>query len=176
MSGSEMGGGREQFPVGFNKPQPPTPQLQNSCLDYAADGASVYKAAPMFHQAATVAANTNGVESVAAAPQGMCLGQPGGSSGEPLKRKRGRPRKYGPDGAMSLGLTVTPAPPHHLSLPIPQPGPGPVTQPTGPSPPPASASASPGSNKKRRGRPRGSVNKNHSKRSGNLLPLSSHFN
>ncbi|KAI9117927.1 hypothetical protein K1719_011069 [Acacia pycnantha] len=32
---------------------------------------------------------------------------PGGvpSSGEPLKKKRGRPRKYGPDGPVSLGLS-----------------------------------------------------------------------
>ncbi|MED6115789.1 hypothetical protein PIB30_094088 [Stylosanthes scabra] len=29
--------------------------------------------------------------------------------GEPLKRKRGRPRKYGPDGTVSLALTPTPA-------------------------------------------------------------------
>ncbi|KAG6484664.1 hypothetical protein ZIOFF_053186 [Zingiber officinale] len=28
---------------------------------------------------------------------------------EPMKKKRGRPRKYGPDGAMSLGLTPSSA-------------------------------------------------------------------
>ncbi|KAJ1381282.1 PPC domain [Sesbania bispinosa] len=33
----------------------------------------------------------------------------GAPSGEPVKRKRGRPRKYGPDGAVSLALTPTPA-------------------------------------------------------------------
>ncbi|XP_024027686.1 AT-hook motif nuclear-localized protein 9 [Morus notabilis] len=31
------------------------------------------------------------------------------SSGEPVKRKRGRPRKYGPDGSVSLALSPAPA-------------------------------------------------------------------
>ncbi|KAK7292657.1 hypothetical protein RJT34_15508 [Clitoria ternatea] len=34
----------------------------------------------------------------------------GAVSGETVKRKRGRPRKYGPDGTVSLALTPTPAP------------------------------------------------------------------
>jgi len=33
----------------------------------------------------------------------------GAVPGETVKRKRGRPRKYGPDGAVSLALTPTPA-------------------------------------------------------------------
>lgn len=38
------------------------------------------------------------------------VGAPSGAAtGEPIKRKRGRPRKYGPDGTVSLALTPTPA-------------------------------------------------------------------
>lgn len=35
---------------------------------------------------------------------------PGVPSGEPVKKKRGRPRKYGPDGPVSLGLSPMSAP------------------------------------------------------------------
>lgn len=53
------------------------------------------------------------------------------SSGEPVKKKRGRPRKYGPDGAVSLML----------------------------SPMSATANSTPGSEKRPRGRPPGSGRK-----------------
>ncbi|XP_061373545.1 AT-hook motif nuclear-localized protein 9-like [Gastrolobium bilobum] len=39
----------------------------------------------------------------------------GAATGEAVKRKRGRPRKYGPDGAVSLTLTPTPAS-HHGTM------------------------------------------------------------
>lgn len=39
-------------------------------------------------------------------PHGIRMGaSPGIPSGEPVKKKRGRPRKYGPDGPVSLGLS-----------------------------------------------------------------------
>ncbi|XP_011036035.1 PREDICTED: uncharacterized protein LOC105133650 [Populus euphratica] len=44
---------------------------------------------------------------VAISPHGVNVGVPSTMppSGEPVKRKRGRPRKYGPDGAVSLALS-----------------------------------------------------------------------
>ncbi|KAF9668944.1 hypothetical protein SADUNF_Sadunf14G0056100 [Salix dunnii] len=44
---------------------------------------------------------------VAIPPQGVNVGAPSAMppSSEPVKRKRGRPRKYGPDGAVSLALS-----------------------------------------------------------------------
>lgn len=46
------------------------------------------------------------LESSAISPHGVNVGAPSGvPSGEPVKRKRGRPRKYGPDGTVSLALT-----------------------------------------------------------------------
>ncbi|KAK4266827.1 hypothetical protein QN277_023696 [Acacia crassicarpa] len=46
------------------------------------------------------------LESSAISPHGVNVSAPSGvSSGEPVKRKRGRPRKYGPDGNVSLALT-----------------------------------------------------------------------
>ncbi|KAK7351829.1 hypothetical protein VNO77_11554 [Canavalia gladiata] len=132
----------------------PQPQLhQNMRLDYATDGTVVYPASGSI--------NINGGESSAPTmPPGLGLGQSPalvGSSSESLKRKRGRPRKYGPDGTMSLSLNTTPPPPNSATTPVP------VSQSGGSFPPvPPSDSASQGS-LKRRGRPRGSVNKNPSK-------------
>jgi predicted DNA-binding protein with PD1-like motif len=53
-----------------------------------------------------------------------------GSTGEPVKRKRGRPRKYGADGNVSLGLTPT--------TPASQPGSVPQVQKRGRGRPPGS--------------------------------------
>ncbi|RDX65065.1 AT-hook motif nuclear-localized protein 10, partial [Mucuna pruriens] len=161
MSGSDMAG-REQFAVGMHKPQPQSqqqPQLhQNMRLDYAADATVVF-AAPTV--------NINGGDSSAAAlPPGLGLPQDQaqplprpifGSPSESAKRKRGRPRKYGPDGGMALALTTS-SPPGAAAAPVSH---------SGEAFPPAlpSDSASAGSGK-RRGRPRGSLNKNSSKFSG----------
>jgi hypothetical protein len=40
----------------------------------------------------------------AAAAPGTAVQQPGSVGGELVKKKRGRPRKYGPDGSIGLGL------------------------------------------------------------------------
>ncbi|XP_015896156.1 AT-hook motif nuclear-localized protein 5 [Ziziphus jujuba] len=46
-------------------------------------------------------------------PHGIRMGSsPGMASGEPVKKKRGRPRKYGPDGPVSLRLSPMSAPPN----------------------------------------------------------------
>ncbi|KAG5047912.1 hypothetical protein JHK85_009015 [Glycine max] len=157
MSGSDMAS-REQFTVGMHKPQPQPQQQQpqlhqnNMRMDYAAaDGTAVF--APP-----TVTVNINGGESSPAVPPGLGLAQPQPqpqpmmvNSSEPIKRKRGRPRKYGPHGGMALALNTT-TPPGGAAVPVGQSG--------GAFPPaPLSDSASAGI-VKRRGRPRGSVNKN----------------
>ncbi|KAK4268789.1 hypothetical protein QN277_022028 [Acacia crassicarpa] len=50
--------------------------------------------------------STLSVESSAISPHGVNVGAPPGAPpGEPVKRRRGRPRKYGPDGSVSLALT-----------------------------------------------------------------------
>ncbi|KAG5018132.1 AT-hook motif nuclear-localized protein 10 [Glycine soja] len=157
MSGSDMAG-REQFTVGMHKPQQQQqqqPQLhQNMRMDYAADGTAVF--APP-----TVTVNINGGDSSPAVPPGLGLPQPQPmmvNSPEPIKRKRGRPRKYGPDGGMTLGALKTTTPPG---------GGVPVGQSGGAFPAgPLSDSASAGT-VKRRGRPRGSVNKNKKNDSSN---------
>lgn len=46
------------------------------------------------------------LESSTISPHGVSVGAtPGVPPGEPVKRKRGRPRKYGSDGSVSLALT-----------------------------------------------------------------------
>ncbi|XP_061372678.1 AT-hook motif nuclear-localized protein 10 isoform X1 [Gastrolobium bilobum] len=179
-SGSDMGNtNRDQFSVGIHQfqQQPPQPQqLQNMQLEFGADGAAVYKpvatASPTYNPSTTVAAasavatvNINGGEPTAAAvPVSEGQGQLGSTS-EPLKRKRGRPRKYGPDGSIGLALTPTltsPQPAASAAAASPAPVDGGAFSPA----PPPPASATPGSSKKGRGRPRGSGNKNRFRASG----------
>ncbi|KAL9312497.1 hypothetical protein ACSQ67_017949 [Phaseolus vulgaris] len=163
MSGSDMVT-REQFTIGMHNPhnphnpqsQPQQPQQQpqlhqNMRMDYAAaDEADVF-AAPTI--------NINGGESSpGAVPPGLGLGQAHpqammGNSTESLKRKRGRPRKYGPDGGMALSLNTTP-PSGGSAVPVGHSG---GAFPAAPLSDSASAGTGTG---KRRGRPRGSVNKN----------------
>ncbi|XP_031501953.1 AT-hook motif nuclear-localized protein 11-like [Nymphaea colorata] len=52
----------------------------------------------------------------AISPHGVSVGMTGGmTSVEPVKRKRGRPRKYGPDGTMALALSpLSSTPPQSL--------------------------------------------------------------
>ncbi|KAH7523371.1 AT-hook motif nuclear-localized protein 10 [Ziziphus jujuba] len=170
MSGSETGvmTSREPFSVGLQKsPLPSQPVIQNMRLVYSADGTAVYK--PMAATSPSYQSSGVGVETGAGAVGGGDGGGDGSAGGaivpqginsEPMKRKRGRPRKYGPDGSMALGLA--PAPPAVT-----------VTQSSGggggfsPPPPPGSTvgphasggSASPTSLKKARGRPPGSSKK-----------------
>ncbi|KAL1309181.1 hypothetical protein HN51_051870 [Arachis hypogaea] len=171
MSGSEMGS-REGFTVGLHS-------HNNMRLDFS-DGPALYSnsnnnplappsASPTYHPSTAVTAapiNINGsavggIESVAALPQGGHIG----SSSEP-KKKRGRPRKYVPDGGgVGLGLNPDSSAPGmtvnhsqnqnpnlNSSLNQNQSGGGAMS--------PGIASATPNSNSgKKRGRPRGSLNK-----------------
>jgi hypothetical protein len=90
---------------------------------------------------------------------------PPGGAGEPVvKKKRGRPRKYGPDGSMSLALVPTSmaAAPGSAA-----PGASGPFSPEGAKTPSSAPSASPDGAKKR-GRPKGSTNKKHVPALGNI--------
>lgn len=118
---------REPFSVGIQKPtvQSP-PSMQNMRLTFTPDGTAVYKPIatsspppqPPSYQGGGGGASGggavggggnggtggggNGPSPVIPSPQGLNI-----NMGDPIRRKRGRPRKYGPDGAMTLA-TVSP--------------------------------------------------------------------
>lgn len=147
---------REPFTVGVQKSTPQSqPQqqqvVQSMRLAYSADGTAVYKPhsgsspPPYQPKAAT---------EVFAAPLPPPQHNLNISMGESVKRKRGRPRKYGPDGSMALTLIASPAsaPPSSVAFSPPLQSPQPATSPLG-------ESASGSSMKKVRGRPPGSSKK-----------------
>lgn len=88
---------RDSFTISVQKSptSSPTPMVQNMRMPFAGDGAAVFRpvsgsSAPASYQAGS------GEFSVA---QGLSM-----NSGDPVKRKRGRPRKYAPGGKVPLGL------------------------------------------------------------------------
>ncbi|KAI3418095.1 AT-hook motif nuclear-localized protein [Psidium guajava] len=170
MSGSETGviaSRGDPFPVGLQKASLPSqPVVQNMRLAFSPDGTAVYKPATVSSPSykppsaagnggAAEAASMDGGGPSALAPRiNMNVGA------EPAKKKRGRPRKYGPDGTIALGLspaapasTVAPAG-GGFSSPQPVSAVAPLTSAAGEG----SGPASPNSFKKR-GRPPGSSNK-----------------
>ncbi|KAK4751532.1 hypothetical protein SAY87_005014 [Trapa incisa] len=174
MSGSETGvmtGSRgETFNnLGGLQKGPPTsqPMIQNMRLAFSGDGTAVYKpiapGSPSYNSPNGVSLGGGGGGGTETATPGgggnggginVNIGGTGGdgmAEQHLMKKKRGRPRKYGPDGSMSLGLI-------HGSA-----GAAGVASSGGLSSPPAGASgdASGGSVKKSRGRPLGSSNKKH---------------
>ncbi|CAK9163755.1 unnamed protein product [Ilex paraguariensis] len=157
MSGSETGGvitSREPFTVGaFQKTSPPAPSqpvVQNMRLAYSGEGTAVYKpfsgSSPPFQPtSASVEAPAGGL----ILPHSLNM-----NTSDSIKRKRGRPRKYGADGTMALALTP-PAVTVNTSGGSFSPPPGPPAA----AGPPSGGLASPNSLKKGRGRPRGSSKK-----------------
>lgn len=167
---------REPFSVGMQKPtvqSPPT--MQNMRLTFTPDGTAVYKPIttsspppqpPSYQGGGTGAAaggdgasggatgGGNGPSPVIAPPHGLNI-----NMGEPLRKKRGRPRKYGPDGAMALALSPVSPPPTGP----PSSGPGGFS--------PSSASAMSADALKKRGRPPGSGRKLQMAALGNLQNL-----
>ncbi|KAF5455588.1 hypothetical protein F2P56_025149 [Juglans regia] len=166
MSGSEAGvmTSREAFSVGLQ--QKTQPLVQNMRLAFSTDGAAFYNAVGAASSATpSVSASTSPTYQPSSGDGGSApavtavgalmnvnVGSMGGS-GEPVKRKRGRPRKYGPDGTMSVGLATAPQ-----SVTGTQSSGG-FSPPALPAPPPSGGSASPSSFKKARGRPPGSSKK-----------------
>ncbi|ONK68674.1 uncharacterized protein A4U43_C05F14710 [Asparagus officinalis] len=156
---------REPFSVGMQKPtvQSP-PSMHNMRLTFTPDGTAVYKPIatsspppqPPSYQGGgggggvgasgggggngpTSGGPTgggNGPSPAIPPPHGLSI-----NMGEPVKRKRGRPRKYGPDGTMALAL-----------IPVSPPSAGPPTSGAGgfspSSAPGVSGSADPGSGRK----------------------------
>lgn len=152
--------GREPFGLPKSPPQPtPTPPssgaLQSVRMAYTTDGTPVFtpvsSAPPATATYQPVVGGAPG-HNLAAAGGNGATPLPGGAA-EPLaKKKRGRPRKYGPDGSMSLALVPA-------SLASGSGAPGPFSPETGKAANSA-PSASPDGVKKR-GRPKGSTNKKH---------------
>ena len=167
MSGSETGvmTSREAHCVGMQQKSPVAsqPVIQNMRLAFSADGTAVYKPITASSPTYQPASSGGGAEGSAGGPpvtQGQTLNMSMGMGSEPLKRKRGRPRKYGPDG--TVPLTLIPAP---SSVSVNQSNSGGF-----PSPPPPSggSASSPTSTKKARGRPPGSVKKHKLEALGTL--------
>ncbi|XP_011041161.1 PREDICTED: putative lysozyme-like protein [Populus euphratica] len=119
MPGSETGVMPSREPFGVTGLQQKTavqsqPFIRNMRLDFGADGTAVYK--PIATVTTTSAASPTyppgGGEGPAGgavvSPHGINVNMGGGSGGDSMKRKRGRPRKYGPDGTMALALASAP--------------------------------------------------------------------
>lgn len=114
MSGSETGviTSREPFNVGVqNSSLQSQSAAQNMRLAFSADGPAVYKpvtpsTSPSYQSSMAGVSGNAGIEGSAGGggsmlPHGFNINSVGS---EQIKRKRGRPRKYGPDGSMALAL------------------------------------------------------------------------
>lgn len=148
---------RELFGVGMQKsPVQSQPSMQSPRLAFGPnppDGAgAIYK--PIASTSPPSPFQTGGGEGAAAAvpplPHGLTINV---GVGEPvMKRKRGRPRKYGPDGSMALALGhASPSPQGRMSHSGFSPSSAGMANPA--------ASTSPDAAKKVRGRPPGSGRK-----------------
>ena len=163
MSGSETGGAvmttREPFTVASHS----QPVMQNMRLAYSADGAAVYKpvgSSPPPQSAASGGGGTNeGQATGSLMPHNLNV-----NLGETVKKKRGRPRKYGPDGTMALALMPTPAPDAIAQAA------GTISPPSHPTQT-SGGPVSPSSLKKGRGRPPGSSKKQQMEALGNYCTL-----
>ncbi|KAE8654102.1 AT-hook motif nuclear-localized protein 10 [Hibiscus syriacus] len=162
MSGSETGmmASREPYTLSMQQKNPVAsqPVIQNMRFAFSADGTSVYKplasVSPTYQPASGVdGADGSAGPAAVTQGQGQALNMSISTGSEPLKKKRGRPRKYGPESIMPLSVIAPPT----LSVTQSNSGGFPSTT---PAPPPSGGSASsPTSTKKARGRPPGSVNK-----------------
>ncbi|KAF6143834.1 hypothetical protein GIB67_017834 [Kingdonia uniflora] len=116
MSGSEAGimSGRDSFSMGLpkNPVHSQSSGTPNMRLGFSSDGTPIYK--PVIANSPQYQGGAGGGESGV----GGGVGGGGGSGqivphgistnmgSDSIKRKRGRPRKYGPDGTMALALTT----------------------------------------------------------------------
>ncbi|OVA00680.1 protein of unknown function DUF296 [Macleaya cordata] len=154
MSGSEPAimSARESFGAQKNQIHSQPSASPNMRLAFSSDGTAVYK--PVLASSPTYQSSGGGGGGGGGDNSGGNNVQHGLNMniGEPIKRKRGRPRKYGPDGTMALALT--PAPPAVQVQVQVQPPPPPGFSSSSAASPPSSSSM-----KKSRGRPRGSSKK-----------------
>ncbi|CAA7408016.1 unnamed protein product [Spirodela intermedia] len=126
---SEQGGmsNREPFGMGLQTSpiQSQPPLMQNMRLAFTTDGTAIYKpvgvASPAFQNTGGSGGTPGGNGGATGSSGGAPAAGAGGDGGAaatmahhglqisaaepPLKRKRGRPRKYGPDGTMALALS-----------------------------------------------------------------------
>jgi hypothetical protein len=160
---SEQGlmAGRDLFGMTKSPPAPAPPSsaaMQSVRMAYTADGTAVF--APVSSSPATPSYQPQGAAHGASMSAATVVGGNGApaapSMGEPLaKKKRGRPRKYGPDGSMALAMVPasaasgSPATGQGFSGPFSPPALNPAS---------SLVVASPDGFKKR-GRPKGSTNK-----------------
>jgi len=157
---SEQGlmAGRDLFGMPKSPPAPPaSAAMQSVRMAHTADGTPVFapvtSAAPPSYQP-QVAVHGPSMSTAAVTGGNGAMASPGIS--EPVaKKKRGRPRKYGPDGSMSLALV--PASSATGSSAMGQGSSGPFSL-VGPNPANSVPGVSPYGMKKR-GRPKGSTNK-----------------
>ncbi|KAB2626273.1 DNA-binding protein ESCAROLA [Pyrus ussuriensis x Pyrus communis] len=174
MSGSETGVMTSREPFLQKSPIQSQSAIQSLRLNFSADGGSaLYKpvataTSPAYQPSVTSAAASGGGAVVPGAAGEGAVMAPVATAGlnmnmgtEPMKKKRGRPRKYGPDGTMALALspsappvTVTSSSVGAFSPPPAPPAPAPPSGGGSASPPPSSTST-----KKSRGRPPGSSKK-----------------
>jgi hypothetical protein len=114
--GMVPGSGREPFPMAMqNNPVQSQSTLQSMRLTYAPDGTAIYKPIASPSQTPPFQPSTGSGSGATPLSGGTAAPSSGGGNGtsshglnismggEVIKKKRGRPRKYGPDGAMSLG-------------------------------------------------------------------------
>ncbi|PWZ40438.1 AT-hook motif nuclear-localized protein 10 [Zea mays] len=155
--------GREPFGLPKTPATPPSSGgTQGLRMAYTTDGTAIFTPVSSVPPATATYQPVGG--SAASASSLAGVGGNGGApvhsggAGEPgTKKKRGRPRKYGPDGSMSLALV--PASMAGEPAPAALGASGPFS-PNGPKAPNTAPSASPDGAKKR-GRPKGSTNKKH---------------
>uniref|UniRef100_A0A7N1A4Q4 AT-hook motif nuclear-localized protein n=1 Tax=Kalanchoe fedtschenkoi TaxID=63787 RepID=A0A7N1A4Q4_KALFE len=133
----------------------PQPVIQNMRVAYGTDGGTVYK--PLMSMSPSYqgsSGNGGHVDSSVGHHNGINMNMDMGLGEERMKRKRGRPRKYGPDEGMLFAAL-----PPIQAVPVATQSPAVFSSPqSAPVPLPLSGPVSP-TNVKKRGRPRGSVNK-----------------
>lgn len=106
MAGRDLFGMPKSPPAPVSGP-PASAAMQSVRMAYTSDGTAVF--APMSSSAATPSYQPQGAAHGASMSAATIIGGNGAaaapSMGEPVpKKKRGRPRKYGPDGSMALAL------------------------------------------------------------------------
>ncbi|CAN6476686.1 unnamed protein product [Victoria cruziana] len=85
--------------------QSPTASVQNMRLAFTSDGSAVYKPVTATSPPYQGDGSATILQQQQQPQQQQGLIGMGMAGGGPMKRKRGRPRKYGPDGTMALALT-----------------------------------------------------------------------